>query len=180
MSSIIQEHPTSKHEVIDTLDTIPSDSSSTPQIEQLCVENAPFVKSKAEKKLVKKINYTLLPIAGMIIFLQVLYAQVLDQEAYTYTQTGVIVCRQINTERSSSTRYPGRNTHEQNSVQLVGCSLLLGLLCISVAKQLSASTNPNRSIPGHLVDFVGHHHSIDSTSARFYTAGSLSYSTWLI
>lgn len=33
--------------------------------------DVPFIKSEAEKRLVKKMNWRLLPLAGFIIFLQV-------------------------------------------------------------------------------------------------------------
>lgn len=35
------------------------------------VTDVPFVKSEAEKRLVRKLNTRLLPLAGLIIFLQV-------------------------------------------------------------------------------------------------------------
>jgi hypothetical protein len=39
--------------------------------EHIEVSNVPFVKSEAEKRYVKKLNMRLLPLAGIIVFLQV-------------------------------------------------------------------------------------------------------------
>lgn len=40
--------------------------------EQKHIENIPFVKSEAEKRLVRKLNMRLLPLAMLIVFLQVI------------------------------------------------------------------------------------------------------------
>jgi hypothetical protein len=39
-------------------------------------KDVPFVKSEAEKRLVRKINYTLMPFVGAIIFIQVIYLHI--------------------------------------------------------------------------------------------------------
>jgi hypothetical protein len=54
------------------------------------VLEVPFVKSEAEKRLVRKMNLRLLPIAGFIIFLQVrLFKPLQSRKLISY----ILVCR---------------------------------------------------------------------------------------
>jgi hypothetical protein len=46
-------------------------SSSLEEQRPVEAESVPFVKSEAEKRLVRKLNWRLLPLAGIIVFLQV-------------------------------------------------------------------------------------------------------------
>lgn len=51
-----------------------SDNKSSIQDEKLeacSVDNLPFVQSEAEKKLVRKINYTFMPFVCVLLFIQV-------------------------------------------------------------------------------------------------------------
>lgn len=50
---------------------IENESCTSSLEEQKHIENAPFVKSEAEKRLVRKLNMRLLPLALLIVFLQV-------------------------------------------------------------------------------------------------------------
>jgi hypothetical protein len=55
-------------------------SSSLEEEEGVFVENTAFVKSEAEKRLARKLNMRLLPLAMVIVFLQVNHATTKKKE----------------------------------------------------------------------------------------------------
>lgn len=58
-------------EKVEKASTTSSSFEEKGQNNHIEVSNAPFIKSAAEKRLVRKLNTRLLPLASLIIFLQV-------------------------------------------------------------------------------------------------------------
>jgi len=69
-------------EKIEKSSTTSSSFEEKGQNDRIEVTNVSFVKSDAEKRLVRKLNTRLLPLAGLIIFLQVHFSRFYSVHAF--------------------------------------------------------------------------------------------------
>lgn len=88
-----------------------------------------LVKYPEEAAFLRKLNWTLLPLIFLIIFIQVIPK--VFHRLYEIVINFCIVLRQIRIDCSRRAWYIGRHRHEWYSIQLVRLSILFGLLGLS-------------------------------------------------